>query len=106
MWPLGNITGEVTIKELLANHQLVPGVRGAYLKVGKREAIHFGDLSQLTIDHNGAEFMLTREVVQTGKGVTRRWRIYSGAADQIPPPVFLNLSVPGGGIRIERIVGH
>jgi hypothetical protein len=106
MWPLGNISGEVTIQELLANHQLVPGVRGAYLKVSKREAIHFGDLSQLTIDHYGAEFMLTRELVRNGNRATQRWRIYSGVPDQIPPPVFLNLSAPGGGIRIERIVGH
>src|SRR6266852_5696061 len=106
MWPLGNITGEVTIQELLVNHQLVPGLRGAYLKVGKGEAIHFGDLSQLTIDHNGAEFMLTREVARTGSRVTRRWRIYSGVPDQIPPPQFLDRHAAGGGTRIERIVGH
>jgi hypothetical protein len=106
MWLLGNIAGEVTMKELLANDQRVPGMRGAYLKVGQREAIHFGDLSQLTIDHGGAEFMLTREVEQIGSRVTRRWRIYSGKPDQIPPPQFLDLNAAGGGIRIERIVGH
>jgi hypothetical protein len=106
MWLLGNIVGEVTMKELLANDQLVPGMRGAYLKVGQREALHFGDLSQLTIDHSGAEFMLTREVERTGSRVTRRWRIYSGMRDQIPPPQFLDLNAAGGGTRIERIVGH
>jgi hypothetical protein len=106
MWPLGNLTREVTIQELLADDQLVPGMRGAYLKVGIREAIHFGDLSQLTINHGGAEFMLTREVERAGNRITRRWRIYSGVPNHIQPPVFLDLGAPGGGTRIERIVGH
>jgi hypothetical protein len=106
MWPLGNITGEVTIQDMLANSQLVPGMRGAYLKVGRGEAIRFGDLAQLTIDHNGAELMLTREVLRNPWRVTRRWRIYSGLPDQIPPPRFLNRHAAGGGTRVERIVGH
>jgi hypothetical protein len=104
--PVGNITGEVTMRELLANDQLVPGMNGAYLKVSKGEAIRFGDLSQLTINHNGAEFMLSREIVRDGKHVTRRWRIYSGTPDQIPAPRFFDPHAPGGGTVVERIVGH
>jgi hypothetical protein len=93
------------MQELLANNQLVPGMRGAYLKLGKGEVIRFADVAQLTINHNGAEFMLTREVVRNGNQVARRWRIYSGTPDQIPPPTFCT-NAPGGGTRIERIVGH
>lgn len=104
--PLGNITGEVTMRELLANNQLVPGMRGAYLKIGRGEGIRCSDLSQLTINHNGAEFMLSREVVRNGNQVARRWRIYSGTPDQIPPPAFLDANIAGAGVRIERIVGH
>jgi hypothetical protein len=94
------------MQELLANNQRVPGMRGAYLKVGRGEAIRFSDLSQLTINHNGAEFMLSREVVRNGNRVVRRWRIYSGTPDQIPPPTFLDPYFAGGGVRVERIVGH
>ncbi|MGH7168999.1 MAG: hypothetical protein ACRELG_01810 [Gemmataceae bacterium] len=94
------------MQELLANNQLVPGMRGAYLKVGHGAAIRFSDLSQLTINHNGAELMLSREVVRNGKQASRRWRIYSGTPEQIPPPTFLDPNVVGGGVRIERIVGH
>jgi hypothetical protein len=94
------------MQELLANNQLVPGLRGAYLKVKPGETIRFGDLSQLTINHSGAEFMLSREVVRNGNQVARRWRVYSGTSDQIPPPTFFNPNAAGGGTCIERIVGH
>lgn len=104
--PLGNITGDVTMQELLANNQLVPGMRGAYLKLGKGGVIQLGALSQLTIDHNGVEFMLSREVVRHGNQVRRRWRIYSGTPDQIPPPRFFDPNAPGGATVHERIVGH
>lgn len=105
--PVGNITGEVTMQELLANNQLVPGIQGVYLKVGQGEAIRFSDFSQLTINHNSAEFMLSREVVRNGNQVIRRWRIYSGTPDQIPPPKFFDPNAAAGGVtRIERIVGH
>lgn len=106
MSPLGNLTGAVTMQELLANSQMIPGIRGAYLRVGNRETIRFGDLAQLTIDHNGIEFLLSREVVRNSLLVVRRWRIYSGTPDHIPPPRFFNPNAPGGGTRIERIVGH
>lgn len=106
-FPRKNIpTGEVTIQELLADASRVPGSVGAYLRVQPGEVIRFSDLSQLTIHHGGAEFMLTREVLRNGNQVTRRWRIYSGTPEQIPPPRFLIPSAPGGGTRIERIVGH
>jgi hypothetical protein len=104
--PPGNITGEVTMADLLANNQLVPGMQGAYLKVRQGDLIHFGELSRLTINHNGAEFMLSREVVRNGKQVTRRWRIYSGTPDNIPPPRFFDPNGPGGAAIIERVVGH
>jgi hypothetical protein len=94
------------MQELLANNQFVPGMNGAYLKLGKGEAIRFGELSQLTINHNGVEFMLSREVVRNGNRVARRWRIYSGTPDQISPPRFFNPNAPGGGMVVERIVGH
>jgi hypothetical protein len=94
------------MQELLADSQLVPGMRGAYLKVKPGEAIHFVDLAQLTINHNGAEFMLSREVVRNAKQVKGRWRIYSGTPDQIPPPPFFNPSAAGGGAVIERVAGH
>jgi hypothetical protein len=94
------------MQQLLANDQLIPGLRGAYLKLGQGEAIRFGDLSQLTVNHNGAEFLLTREVVRHGNQVTRRWRVHSGTPDQIPPPRFYDPSGPGGTKVVERIVGH
>jgi hypothetical protein len=94
------------MQELLANNQLVPGMRGVYLKVGQGEPVRFSALSQLTTNHHGAEFMLSREVVRNGNRVSRRWRIYSGTPDQIPPPTFLDPNVAGGGVRVERIVGH
>lgn len=103
---LGNVTGEITMQELLIDNRLVPGMRGAYLKINPGEPIRFSDFSQLTINHNGAEFMLSREVVRSGNQVARRWRIYSGTPDQIPPPSFLNSNIVGGGTRVERIVGH
>jgi len=102
--PLGNINGEVTMQQLLANTQLVPGMRGAYLRVEPGQGIRFADLSQLTIDHKGAEFLLTREVVETGTGTVRRWRIYSGTPDQVLPPRFLRQS--GSSTIVERVVGH
>jgi hypothetical protein len=92
--------------ELLANDRLVPGLRGAYLRVSRGQAIGFADLSQLTIDHHGAEFMLTREVVRNGAHVTRRSRIYSGTPDQIPAPRFYDPSGPLGTKVVERVVGH
>jgi hypothetical protein len=105
--PRQNIpTGEVTMQELLADASRVPGSPGAYLRAQPGEAIRFSDLFQLTINHNGAEFMLSREVVRHGNQVNRRWRIYSGTPDQIPPPTFYNPNAAGGGTRIERIVGH
>jgi hypothetical protein len=104
--PVGNISGEVTMQDLLANNQLIPGMQGAYLKVRPGDVIRFVDLSQLTINHNGAEFMLSREVVRNANQVTRRWRIYSGTPDKIPPPMFFEPNGPGGIVRIERIVGH
>jgi hypothetical protein len=94
------------MQELLTHDQLVPGLRGAYLKVGQGDVIRFADLSQLTINHQAAEFMLTREVVRKGNQVTRRWRIYSGTPDQIPPPRFYDPSGPGGTTVVERVVGH
>ncbi len=54
MSPLGNIAGEVTMQQLLANDQLVPGLRGADLKVGQGEVIRLVDLSQQTVNHNGS----------------------------------------------------
>ena len=92
--------------ELLADNQLVPGLRGAYLKVRPGEAIRFADLSQLTINHHGEEFMLTRKVVRRAHQVIARWRIYSGTTDQIPPPRFYDPNGPGGTTVIERVVGH
>lgn len=99
-------TGEVTMQELLADVSRIPGSLGAYLLVQPGEAIRFSDLTQLTINHNGVEFLLSREVEQKGIRVTRRWRIYSGTSDEVLPPSFLNPRAPGGGIRIERTVGH
>ena len=105
--PRQNIpTGEVTMQELLADASLVPGSPGAYLRVNPGEAIRFSDISQLTIHHNGAEFMLSREVVRLGSRVARRWRVYSGTPDQIPAPRFLDTNAAGGGTRHERVVGH
>ena len=105
--PRQNIpTGEVTMQELLADVSRVPGSEGAYLRVQPGEAILFSDLSQLTINQNGAEFMLSREVVRNRKQLTRRWRIYSGTPDQVPPPKFFDPSAAGGGTRIERVLGH
>jgi RHS repeat-associated protein len=105
--PRQNIpTGEVTMQELLADVSRVPGTPGAYLNVQPGEVILFEDLSRLTMMHSGQEFMLTREVVRQGNRVTRRWRIYSGTPDQIPPPRFFEPNAPGGGTRVERIVGH
>jgi hypothetical protein len=104
--PLGNVIGEVTMQELLANNQLVPGMRGAYLKLRSGETVRFGDLFQLTINRNGAEFMLSREIVRNGNQVRRHWRIYSGTPDQVPSPPFFNPNAAASGTRIERIVGH
>lgn len=99
-------SGEVTMQELLTDVSRVPGSLGAYLQVKPGEGIHFSDLAQLTINHNGVEFLLSREVEQKGNQVTRRWRIYSGTSDEVDPPSFFVPSAPGGGIRIERTVGH
>ncbi len=93
-FPLGNITREVTIQELLANDQLVPGLRGAYLRPGNvgrnRTGIRYEDISQLTINHNGAAFMLARETVRVagGRQISARYRIYSGTPDQITLPAL------------------
>jgi hypothetical protein len=92
--------------ELLANNQLVPGVIGVQLKVRPGEAINLSDLWQLTINHNGAEFMLTSEVTRYRNQFARRWRVYSGTCDQIPAPRFLDSNAPAGGCVVERIVGH
>lgn len=94
------------MQELLADAKRVPGSQGAYLRVQPGEAIRFSDLSQLTINHNGVEFMLSREVARNGNQVSRRWRIYSGTPDQVPAPRFFDPSAAGSGTRIERIVGH
>jgi hypothetical protein len=94
------------MQELLADSSRVPGSPGAYLRVKPGEVIRFFDLAQLTINHHGAEFMLTREVVQYGSQFTAHWRIYSGTPDQIPPPRFFDPGASRGGMRIERIVGH
>lgn len=104
--PRGNINRQVAMEELLANKQLVPGMRGADLKVRPGEVIRFGDLSQLTVNHHGAEFILSREVVRNGTQVTRRWRVYSGTPDEVLPPRFYDPNAPGGMTRIERVVGH
>jgi hypothetical protein len=105
--PRQNIpTGEVTMQELLADATRIPGSQGAYLNVQPGEAIRFTDLYQLASNQDGAEFMLSREVMRNGNQVARRWRIYSGTPDQIPPPRFFDPNAPGGGTRIERIVGH
>ena len=108
--PLGNITHPVTLQGLLADANLVPGFRGAYVDVpvgGRIVGIRFADISQLTINHNGVEFMLTRETVFTlgGRILGARYRIYSGTPDQIPPPRFCRMG-PNGEITVERIVGH
>ncbi|MFO0852426.1 MAG: RHS repeat-associated core domain-containing protein [Gemmataceae bacterium] len=110
--PVGNINRSVTMQELLADSTLVPGMKGAYVDVpvlgGRtKNGILFEDLSQLTINHNGAEFMLTRETVTASNGqiVSARWRIYSGTTDQIPPPAFLRTG-PKGETIVERIIGH
>jgi hypothetical protein len=71
------------MQELLADVSRVPGSEGAYLRIQPGQAICFADLAQLTINHNGAEFMLTREVVCIGKRVSRRYRVYSGTPDQL-----------------------
>jgi hypothetical protein len=94
------------MQELLVDASRVPGSQGAYLRVQPGEAIRFADLAQLTINHNGTEFMLSREVLRIGNRVSRRWRIYSGTPDQVPAPRFFDRSAAGGGTRIERIVGH
>src|SRR5438874_1338992 len=105
--PRQNIpTGEVTMQELLAGASRVPGSRGAYLRVRPGGAIRFSDLSRLTINHSGAEFMLSREVVRLAHHAVRNWRIYSGTPDQIPAPRFFEPRAAGGGARVERIVGH
>ena len=105
--PRQNIpTGEVTMQELLADTTRVPGSQGAYLRTQRGQPILFSDLSQLTINHNGAEFMLSREIVRNGCQVRRGWRIYSGTPDQIPAPRFLDPLAAGGGMCIERVVGH
>jgi len=94
------------MQELLADVSRFPGSQGAYLKVKPGDSIRFSDLAQLTINHNGAEFLLSSEVGQKGIQVTRRWRIYSGLPDMVLPPKFFDPHPPGGGIRIERTVGH
>jgi hypothetical protein len=90
------------MQELLANNQLVPGMRGCYVKVTPGAAIGLAELLQLTINHDNVEFMLSREVVRDGNGVTRRWRIYSGTPDQVRPPLFFDPNRR----RIERVVAH
>lgn len=107
--PLGNITRPVTIQELLADSNLVPGMRGAYVEVpvgGRNFGIRFEDISQLTINH-GAEFMLTRETVYSSNRqiISARYRIYSGTPDQILLPAFRRLG-PNGEVTVERIIGH
>jgi hypothetical protein len=104
--PLGNISGEVTMQELLSNRQLIPGMLGANLKVEKGAAICFADLAQLTINHDGVEFLLTREVKRFGRRVVRRWRIYSGTTQRVLPPKFFNPHGPAGATIVERVVGH
>ena len=106
----GNVSRPVTIRELLSNPTLVPGMRGRYIeapKGGRNYGIRFEDISQLTINHNGAEFMLTRETVcgANGQMIRATYRIYSGALDQIPPPVFRRAR-PSWEIIVERIIGH
>lgn len=44
--------------------------------------------------------------LRNGNQVTRRWRIYSGTANEIQPPRFLDLNAPGGRSLVERVVGH
>jgi hypothetical protein len=107
---IGNLTGEITIQELLADNQLVPGMRGAYVRLDPGQgarSIHFVDISQLTINHAGAEFVLTRETVTATNGrlLSSRYRLYSGAPDQVFPPAFRRLG-PNGEVTVERILGH
>lgn len=73
----------------------------------KKRAIRYEDISRLTIDHNGAEFMLSRETTHCVRGQTidMRYRIYSGTPDQIPSPAFLRQG-PNGEVIVERIIGH
>jgi hypothetical protein len=108
--PVGNITRAVTIQELLADSTLVPGMIGAQIlvpKSGRYYGIRFADLSQLTINHLGMEFLLSRETEYTsiGKMISGCYRLYSGVADRITPPVFLRTK-PNGNIMVERIIGH
>jgi hypothetical protein len=108
--PVGNIFRPVSIRELLSDSSLIPGMRGAYVDShagGRNAGIRFADIAQLTINHSGAEFLLTRETLylQSGQIVSARWRIYSGTPDQIPLPLFLRTG-RNGGIIVERIVGH
>jgi len=90
----------------LANDQLIPCLRGAVLKVEPGTAIRFGDLARLTINHDGVEFLLTREVKRIGQNVTRRWRIYSGTTEEVLPPRFFDPKAPEGALIFERVVGH
>src|SRR5207249_3357258 len=59
-----------------------------------------------TINHNGAEFMLTREVVRRERQVVRNWRVYSGTPDRVPAPRFFDARGPGGTTVTERVVAH
>jgi hypothetical protein len=106
----GNISGEITIQELLADNQRVPGAQGAYVRLQPAQGIRgirFADLSQLTINHQGTEFLLTLETVTAlaGQVLSRRYRIYSGTPNRIPPPVFRRPG-PKGEVTVERIIGH
>ncbi len=69
--------------------------------------VRFEDLSQLTINHNGAEFMLTRETITASNGgvISSRYRLYSGGPDQVFPPGFRRMG-PNGEVTVERIIGH
>jgi hypothetical protein len=105
--PRRNIpTAEASIAELLSDTRMVPGSPGVLLKPATGEPIRFADLAQLTINHQGAEFMLTREIRRLAARSFMRWRLYSGTSDQIPAPRFLDLNGPGGWTIVERIVAH
>jgi hypothetical protein len=85
-------------------------MRGAYVRLDPGRGIRgvcFDDLSQLTINHNGAEVLLTREteVGFNGQVIRARYRIYSGTPDRIPPPAFRRIG-PSGVVVVERVIGH
>jgi hypothetical protein len=105
--PLGNIAGEVTIQDLLADPQLVPGMRGAYLRVDPVHGLSYDDISRIAISRGGAEIMVSRETTSAPDGlvISDRYRVYSGTPDQVLPPAFLRQG-PNGELIVEQVIGH